>query len=312
MVKPLSQNSKPSKPLSLRSRRKILLRQKIRPRVKGISFNRIIPNLLTLLGLCAGLIGIRSAIHGDFAEAAIAVLVAACFDGLDGRIARLLRGTSRFGAELDSLADFLSFGITPSFILYMWTLKDSGGYAFVPCAMFTVCMSLRLARFNASLEDEDKPKYASNFFTGVPAPAGAGIVLFPVFLGLEAQKLQWDFLIEIAHSQILTLVMLVTTSFLLVSTIPIWSFKNFKIPTTYVLPLLLGTAIYATVLVADPWGTLAFSGLLYLCTIPLSYRSFRLLRADAEALHHETEENDEEDQTETVEGEVPEAPITPP
>lgn len=293
--KPLSQNSKTSKS-SLRARRKLLLRQKIRPRVKGISFNRMIPNLLTLLGLCAGLIGIRSAIHGEFATAVIAILIAGCFDGLDGRIARLLRGTSRFGAELDSLADFLSFGIAPCFILYMWALKDEGSYAFVPCALFAVCMSLRLARFNAALEDEDKPKYASNFFTGVPAPAGAGIVLFPVFLGLEAKKLQWDFLINIAQSHILTIIMLVMTSFLLISTIPIWSFKNFKVPTMYVLPLLLGTTLYATTLVADPWGTLAFSGLLYLGTIPLSYRSFRLLKADAEALQKETDETEDEDE----------------
>lgn len=293
MGKPLSQNSKIPK-TSLRSRRKLLLRQKIRPRVKGISFNRMIPNILTLLGLCAGLIGIRSAIHGDFATAVLAILIAGCFDGLDGRIARLLRGTSRFGAELDSLADFLSFGIAPCFILYMWALKDNSGYAFIPCAIFAVCMALRLARFNAALEDEDTPKYASNFFTGVPAPAGAGIVLFPVFLGLEAQKLQWDFLINITHSHTLTIIILVATSFLLISTIPIWSFKNFKVPATYVLPLLLGTAVYATVLVADPWGTLAFSGLLYLGLIPLSYRSFRQLKADAETLQKETDEDEDE------------------
>lgn len=316
MGKLLSLNSKTPKTLR-RARRKLLLRQKIRPRVKGVSFNRMIPNLLTLLGLCAGLIGIRSAIHGDFATAAIAVLIAGCFDGLDGRIARLLRGTSKFGAELDSLADFLSFGITPSFILYMWTLKDSGGYAFVPCAMFTVCMALRLARFNAALEDKDKPKYASNFFTGVPAPAGAGIVLFPVFLGLEAQKLQWDFLIHFAHSQLLTLIILVTTSFLLISTIPIWSFKNFKVPSVYVLPLLLGTAIYAIILVADPWGTLALSGLLYLGTIPLSYRSFRLLKADAEALHKETDDSEDDEEEEDpnpaeAEAEAPTTPTSPP
>lgn len=109
-----------------------MLRQKIRPRVKGISFNRIIPNLLTILGLCAGLISIRSAIHGRFNEAVIAILIAACFDGLDGRIARLLRGTSRFGAELDSLVDFLSFGVAPSLVLYLWSLKNGGDYSFIP------------------------------------------------------------------------------------------------------------------------------------------------------------------------------------
>lgn len=264
-----------------------MLREKIRPRVKGISFNRIIPNLLTILGLCAGLISIRSAIHGKFDKAALAILIAACFDGLDGRIARLLRGTSRFGAELDSLADFLSFGVAPSFVLYMWSLKSGGEYSFIPCAIFAVCMALRLARFNAALDDH-KPQYASNFFTGVPAPAGAGIALFPVFLGLEANHLHLDFIQSLAHSEALTLAVLIITSFLTISTLPLWSFKNFKIPTPYIMPLFLGTCIYATILVADPWGTLALSGILYLSLIPLSYRSFHRLKANALTILNET------------------------
>lgn len=269
-----------------------MLRQKIRPRVKGISFNRIIPNLLTILGLCAGLISIRSAIHGRFNEAVIAILIAACFDGLDGRIARLLRGTSRFGAELDSLVDFLSFGVAPSLVLYLWSLKNGGDYSFIPCAIFTVCMALRLARFNAALDD-NKPQYASNFFTGVPAPAGAGIVLFPVFLGLESKHYQIDFLNSIAHSEILTITILVITSFLLISTLPIWSFKNFKIPTPYVMPIFLSTCIFATILVADPWGTLALSGILYLSLIPLSYRSYHRLKADAQTIFVKTKKGED-------------------
>lgn len=289
----MSLNSNPF-PHSRRSKHKTLLRQKIRPRVKGISFNRIIPNLLTLLGLCAGLISIRSAIHGNFSDAAIAILIAACFDGLDGRIARLLRGTSRFGAELDSLADFLSFGIAPCFVLYMWSLTNNGAYSFIPCAIFAVCMSLRLARFNAALDD-NKPQYASNFFTGVPAPAGAGIALFPVFLGLEGRHLKLEGLNAFAHSEILTILTLLITAFLLVSTIPIWSFKNFKIPTAYIMPLFLGTCIYATLLVADPWGTLALSGLLYLGLLPLSYRSFQKLKADAQTIHDENQKQIEND-----------------
>lgn len=291
MGKLLSLNSKKSDSNSPSLKRKILLRQKIRPRVKGVSFNRIIPNLLTLLGLCAGLIGIRSAVHGHFGEAVVAVIIAACFDGLDGRIARLLRGTSRFGAELDSLADFLSFGVAPSFILYMWALKDSGDYAFVPCAIFSVCMALRLARFNTNL-DQDSPKYASSFFTGVPAPAGAGIVLFPVFLGLEGRHIKWSFVADLAHSEFLTVTLLMITAFLLISTVPIWSFKNFKIPTAYVLPLFLGTSIYATIFVADPWGTLAFTGVFYIFLLPFSYRSFRRLKADTEALLKEEDSSE--------------------
>lgn len=274
------------------NKHKQMLRQKIRPRVKGISFNRIIPNLLTILGLCAGLISIRSAIHGKFDEAVIAILIAGCFDGLDGRIARLLHGTSRFGAELDSLADFLSFGVAPCFVLYMWSLKNGGNYSFIPCAIFAVCMALRLARFNAAIDKEDKPQYASNFFTGVPAPAGAGIALFPVFLGLEADYLKLHFIQSLAHSELLTVIVLIITSFLTISTLPLWSFKNFKIPTPYIMPLFLGTCFYATLLVADPWGTLAFSGLLYLSLIPLSYRSFHRLKADAQAILNETKKGE--------------------
>lgn len=291
----MSLKYKHSLPSEIRSlQRKALLRQKIRPRVKGISFNRMIPNLLTMLGLCAGLVAIRSAINGHFDESVIAILIATCFDGLDGRIARLLRATSRFGAEFDSLADFLSFGVAPSFVLYLWALQDTGRYAFVPCVFFSVCMALRLARFNADIDNKEKPKYASNFFTGVPAPAGALVALFPIFLGLEGLKLQWPFLISFAKIPLLTIIILVGTACLLISTLPVWSFKNFKVPSSSVLPLLLGTGIYAATLVADPWGTLAVTGLLYIGLLPFSCRSFLSLKADADKIKKETSTEEDE------------------
>nr|WP_294916399.1 phosphatidylcholine/phosphatidylserine synthase [uncultured Neokomagataea sp.] len=255
-----------------------------RVRVRGPSFNRLIPNILTMLGLCSGLSGMRFALEHNFQKAAIALLIAACIDGLDGRIARLLRGTSRFGAEFDSLSDFVCFGVAPSFALLMWSLENAGRYAFIPCMMFTVCMALRLARFNAALDDDDKPDYSANFFTGVPAPAGAGIVLFPIFLGLEADRLKIPSLAAFAHSPIVSALCLAFTGILLVSTVPVWSFKNFKVPSRFVLPLLLGTGLYTGFLVADPWGALAGAGVLYIIMMPFSQRSYRRLRQAAEEM----------------------------
>lgn len=148
--------------------------------------------------------------------------------------------------------------------------------------MFAVCMALRLARFNASLDGAPKPAYAYNFFTGVPAPAGAGLALFPLFLGLEAQSLGWDWLLQASRFPLFCAALLIGTALLLVSTLPIWSFKNFKIPSEYVLPMLLSTGAYAAILVADPWAALAAAGLIYLGMLPFSVRSFRRLRREAE------------------------------
>jgi CDP-diacylglycerol--serine O-phosphatidyltransferase len=255
-----------------------------RPRYQGPSFNRVIPNLLTLLGLCAGLTSIRYALDARWQHAAVAVVVAGIIDGLDGRIARLLKAVSRFGAEFDSLADFCCFGIAPALILFLWALRDSGRFGFMPCLMFAVCMALRLARFNASLESAPKPAYAQSFFTGVPAPAGAGLALFPLFVGLEAQEAGLPRLAALAQSPEFVALTLVGSSILLVSTLPVWSFKNVKVPSAYVLPMLLGTGFMAALLVADPWAALASAGAVYVGMLPLGLRSFRKLRAEAEGV----------------------------
>ena len=265
-------------PIGLLARR---FRHPRRPRFKGPSFNRMVPNLLTMLGLCAGLTSIRFAIEGRFGAAAVAIVVAACIDGLDGRIARLLKATSRFGAEFDSLADFLCFGVAPAFVLYLWVLQSWHGYGFMPCLMFAVCMALRLARFNAAL-DAPHPAYTYNFFTGVPAPAGAGLALFPLFLGLEAKWLGVDWLLRVAQFPPFCAAVLIGTALLLVSTLPVWSFKNFKVPAEYVLPLLLGTGLFAALLVADPWAALAAGGIAYLSMLPFSVRSYRRLKREAD------------------------------
>ncbi|HTW27623.1 MAG TPA: phosphatidylcholine/phosphatidylserine synthase [Acetobacteraceae bacterium] len=268
----------PPRPVRLPRR----LRRRTRPRFKGPSFNRVIPNILTLIGLCAGLTSMRYALEARFGAAVMAIALAACIDGLDGRLARLLKATTRFGAEFDSLADFLCFGVAPAFTLYLWSLDTWRGFGFIPCLMFAVCMALRLARFNASMDAAPSPAYAYNFFTGVPAPAGAGLALFPLFLGLEARDGGWPWLLAVAHFPLFCALVLIGTAVLLVSTLPVWSFKNFKVPAEYVLPMMLGVGVFAAVLVADPWAALAAGGVIYLGMLPFSVRSFRRLRAEAE------------------------------
>ena len=260
------------------------LRVRRRPRYSGPSFNRMIPNLMTLVGLCAGLTSMRFALEGRFGAAVVAVLVAACIDGLDGRLARLLKATSRFGAEFDSLSDFCCFGVAPAFILFLWSLQGVGGLGFAPCIMFAGCMALRLARFNAALDAEPSARtaYSYNFFTGVPAPAGAGLALFPLFVGLEGRSFDVAWVQRLAHHPLFCAAVLIGTAGMLVSTWPVWSFKNFKVPRDYVLPLLLGVGLFAAVLVADPWAALAAAVLIYAGMLPFSRRSFRRLRAAAD------------------------------
>jgi CDP-diacylglycerol--serine O-phosphatidyltransferase len=247
----------------------------------------MVPNIMTLLGLCAGLTSMRFALEQRFGAAAVAITVAGCIDGVDGRLARLLKAVTRFGAEFDSLADFLCFGVAPAFVMYLWSLQPLHGYGFAPCLMFAVCMALRLARFNAAIDGAPPPAYAYNFFTGVPAPAGAGLALFPLFVGLEAHSLGWTRLAEFAHSALFCATIMMATALLLVSTLPVWSFKNFKVPAEYVLPVLLGIGTFAALLVADPWAALAALGLLYMAMLPLSVRSFRRLKREAETLRTE-------------------------
>jgi CDP-diacylglycerol--serine O-phosphatidyltransferase len=254
-----------------------------RKRLTGQSFNRMLPNLLTLLGLCIGLSSIRLAIEGKFGLAVIALAVSGVIDGLDGRLARLLRATSRFGAEFDSLADFLCFGIAPALIIYLWSLADWGAIGFLPPLMFASAMALRLARFNAALDSAPPAAFAYNFFTGVPAPAGAGLALFPLFVALEADQMHLIWLRAIVGYPLFSGAVLVTVAILCVSTLPVWSFKNFKVPSAGVLPLLLGVVVFAAILLADPFAAGALLGIAYITMLPFSLRSYRRLAAEAEA-----------------------------
>jgi CDP-diacylglycerol--serine O-phosphatidyltransferase len=264
--------------------RRLRARLRPRPRYRGPSFNRLIPNLMTMLGLCAGLVSIRFALEGRFEAAAGAIVVAAFIDGLDGRLARLLRATSRFGAEFDSLSDFLCFGVAPALILYVWSLQEWGAAGYAPCLLFAVCMALRLARFNAGLDGAPKPAYAAGFFTGVPAPAGAGLALLPLFAGLAAASDGYAALADLPRHPAVVATILVAVAALLISTLPTWAFKNFKVPAEHVLPALLGTGALAVLLASAPWAALALVGLIYAGMLPFSVRSYRRLKAEAEAM----------------------------
>jgi CDP-diacylglycerol--serine O-phosphatidyltransferase len=263
-----------------------------RPRYSGPSFNRLVPNILTMLGLCCGLTALRFAMDGRWEKAAALIVAAAAIDGIDGRIARLLKATSRFGAEFDSLSDFLCFGVAPALILFMWSLHDARGWGFAPCILFAVCSALRLARFNASLDEAPalaltgpppKPAFAQNFFTGVPAPAGAGLVLFPLFLWLAAEDWGWPGVAAFARHGLPVAMLLVVVGALMISTLPTWSFKNFKVPSSLVLPLLIGVGAFGAARLTEPWAALAAGGLFYASMLFFSVRSYARLKREAEA-----------------------------
>ncbi|MDR3435925.1 CDP-diacylglycerol--serine O-phosphatidyltransferase [Telmatospirillum sp.] len=248
------------------------------PRINGLSFNKLIPNILTMLALCAGLTSIRFGLHGKWDLAVTGILLAGLLDGLDGRIARLLHGTSKFGAELDSLSDFISFGVAPSVLLYLWTMQGAGGLGWALVLLFSVCMALRLARFNTMLGEPDLPPWAYNFFTGVPAPAAAGLVLLPMIISLQSGGEGFF------ASSAVNAVVLVIVSFLMVSRIPTYSGKRFRVPHVYVVPMLLLVGVLTAFLVTEPWGTITVIGVLYAGSIPLSARAFRKLQKQAAEL----------------------------
>jgi CDP-diacylglycerol---serine O-phosphatidyltransferase len=254
-----------------------------RRREKGPSFNHLIPNLMTLAGLCVGLSSIRLALDGDYGGAVVAIAIAGAIDGLDGRLARLLKATSRFGAEFDSLTDFLCFGIAPALVIYLWSLQDWGALGFVPSLMFAACMALRLARFNASLDSAPAPAFSYSFFTGVPAPAGAGLALFPLFVGLEADRLHLIWLRAVAGFPLITGAVLVGVAALCISTLPVWSFKNFKVPSRFVLPVMVGVMLFAAILFAEPYAAFALIAIAYVAMLPFSLKSYRRLAASASA-----------------------------
>src|SRR3954471_9766563 len=246
-----------------------------RPRVRRIapfSVNRMVPNILTLLALCAGMTAIRFAVKGQFEYAVFAIIAAGVFDGLDGRLARLLKATSSFGAELDSLSDFISFGAAPAIVLYLWTMSGLQSIGWAMVLFYAVCCALRLARFNTQLVAEPPP-WRSNFFSGVAAPAGAGLIMVPMFASFE-----WGH--WLARSPILNAVWIGIVALLMVSTIPTFSLQGIRIPSHYVVPTLLGVGLTAAFLTTAPWATLMLVGMVYVGSIPLTMRASRRLRRD--------------------------------
>jgi len=249
-----------------------------RRRLASLPFNRLIPNILTLLALCAGLTAIRFGLGGQWEKAVLAVMFAAVLDGLDGRIARILKGSSKFGAELDSLADFVSFGVVPGLLLFLWTMDDLGRFGWILVLVYTVCCVLRLARFNTFLDEPDRPAWASNFFTGVPAPMGAALVLLPMMLSFQ-------FGVDFFRSPAVVTVFLIGVSALMVSRIPTFSFKKFKVPNRWVLPTMLIVGLYGAMLINAPWLTIATTLVLYAISIPFGYRSYRRMEKRTAAAH---------------------------
>lgn len=245
-----------------------------RRRLSPLSVNRMVPNVLTLLALCAGMTAIRYAVSGEFAYATFAIVAAGVFDGLDGRLARLLKATSPFGAELDSLSDFISFGVAPATVLYLWTMAQLHSIGWAIVLFYAVCCALRLARFNAQL-GADPPPWRANFFTGVPAPAGAGLLMWPMFISF-----QWgDWIIR---SPYLNAVWISGVALTMVSTIPTVSLKRIRIPPHLVVPTLLVIGVMTAFFTTAPWPTLTVVGLIYVISIPVTIRaSLRMRRAAA-------------------------------
>ena len=241
--------------------------------IRGIPIRVILPNLVTILALCLGLFAMRFSFEGQYEYAVLAIAAAAVLDGLDGRLARAIRGTSRFGAELDSLADFVDFGVAPAFLLYVWILHDIKGAGWFAATAFAIACALRLARFNVMIENPDKPAWASNFFTGMPAPAGAMVGLLPAYLHLLGLPLARAYVpFEIAY--------VVLVAFLMASRIPHFSGKNLgRVPREHVIAVLFGVAVALLLLVTFPMEMLAAAAVLYLALIPFSVKRYRELDA---------------------------------
>lgn len=228
----------------------------------------LVPNIITLLALCAGLTAIRLAIEGRIELALGAIIFAAVLDGVDGRVARLIKGQSKFGAELDSLADFVNFGVVPALILYFWKLNEIANVGWIAVMVFAISMGLRLARFNASLDDPNKPAYAENFFTGVPAPAGALCVLLPIYLSLLGAP---------ALPATVIAIYVLAIAFLLVSRLPVFSGKKIstRVPREMVLPVIVVTVLFFALLIGYPWYVLSVGTILFLASLPIGWWSYR-------------------------------------
>ena len=244
----------------------------------------ILPNMLTLIGVCIGLTSIRFALDEKFGLAIIAIIFAALIDGLDGRIARLIKGTSKVGKELDSLTDMISFGVAPAFIMYFWNLNSLGRFGWLVCLIYVICVALRLARFNVNSTEE--PTWKDNFFEGVPSPAGGILVLTPSILslsGLDVFNINYNIVVP---------TFFILTSLLLISKFPTYSFKKIVIRRNTTIFLLFGIVLFFGMLLIYTFEVLAISSLIYLLLIPVGYFHFQKIKKDKNENGDTDEEND--------------------
>ena len=241
-----------------------------RRRFKAIPVRTLLPNLVTLLALCAGLTAIRMAVENRLDLALAAIVLAVLLDGIDGRIARMLKGTSRFGAELDSLADFVNFGVAPALILYFWGLQELKSAGWIAALVFAICAALRLARFNVMIDDPNQPAWAGNFFTGIPAPAGAITVLLPIYLNFLGVS---NGLVTVWITFLYTLAI----ALLMVSRLPVFSGKRVgkRVPPDMVLLVFVVVVLFFALLISYPWAVLTIGTLAYLSCLPLGWLSYR-------------------------------------
>ena len=239
-----------------------------RRRFRPIPVRMLVPNVITLLAICAGLTAIRLSTEGRMELAVAAIVFAAVLDGLDGRVARMIKGQSKFGAELDSLADFVNFGVAPGLILYFWQLHELGNGGWIAAMVFAISGGLRLARFNATMDDPNKPPFAANYFTGVPAPAGAITVLLPIYLAF----------LGVPHPPaVLTALYTLVIAFLMVSRLPVFSGKTvrMRVPPEMVLPVFVSVIFFIALLIGYPWYMLSACTVAYLLSLPAGWKSYR-------------------------------------
>ena len=230
----------------------------------------LLPNMLTLIGVCIGLTSIRFALSGEFHLAIIAIIFAALIDGLDGRIARLIKGTSKVGKELDSLTDMISFGVAPAFIMYFWKLNTLGRFGWLVCLIYVICVALRLARFNVNSNQE--PSWRDNFFEGVPSPAGGILVLTPLIVSItnfDYINLNYDIIVP---------TFFIVTSLLLISKFPSYSFKKIVIQRKTTIFLLFGIVLFFGLLLIYPFNVIAISSIIYLLMLPISFFHYQKLK----------------------------------
>ncbi|MFZ1773203.1 MAG: CDP-diacylglycerol--serine O-phosphatidyltransferase [Rhizobiaceae bacterium] len=239
------------------------------PRLSEIPLRMIVPNMITVLAICAGLSGVRMAFEGRFQLAVTMVLIAAFLDGIDGRIARALKATSKFGAQMDSLADIVNFGVAPALVLYAWILDQAGSSGWIAALLYVIACSLRLARFNVMSEEPDRPAWRNDFFVGVPAPAGATLVLLPVYLGFLGLPLEPAF-------AYLSAAYVVVIGLLLVSRLPVYSGKTASalVSRDMVMPLILAVALYALMVASYPWQMLSLTAAAYIASLPFGARLY--------------------------------------